>query len=100
MNCVRIRAQVVAKSALRHTPAGVAVLEASFAHTGTVSEAGGERKLDFEFATVALGAIAQALDREPLGASMTLSGFIAPRTRRSTRLVLHITEYEIVNENR
>jgi len=91
----------VAKSALRYTPAGVAVFEAACMHEGTVSEAGSERKLAFEFTTVAVGAIAQALDREPLGASMTVTGFMAPRTRRSTRLVLHITEYEIiVNENR
>ena len=95
MNQVRIRAQSVAKSALRYTPAGIAVFEAAFVHEGTVSEAGGERKLAFEFSTVALGPIALALEREPLGAALSLAGFIAPRTRRSTRLVLHITEYEI-----
>ena len=57
-------------------------------------EAAAERTLKFEFAAIALGAVAQALDREPLGKAMTLEGFIAPRTRRSTRLVMHITEYK------
>ena len=95
MNQVRIRATGVAKIALRYTPAGVAVLEASFRHEGAVIEAGGERKLAFEFSAIALGAVAQALDREPLGATMTLEGFIAPRTRRSTRLLMHITEYKV-----
>lgn len=95
MNQVRIRATVVAKSALRYTPAGIAVLEASFAHEGTAIEAGGERKLSFEFSAIALGAIAQALDREPLGSPMTLAGFIAPRTRRALRLMVHVTEYEV-----
>ncbi|MDQ3187682.1 MAG: primosomal replication protein N [Pseudomonadota bacterium] len=95
MNQVRIRAKSVAKSALRYTPAGTAVLEASLMHEGSVSEAGGTRKLAFEFPSVAVGAIAQALDREPLGTSMTLVGFIAPRTRRSQRLVVHIVEYEV-----
>ncbi len=95
MNQVRIRATAVAKSALRYTPAGVAVLEASFRHEGIVNEAGGERSLSFEFAAVALGAIAQALDREPLGTPVLLQGFVAPRTRRSARLVVHVTEYEI-----
>jgi primosomal replication protein N len=53
--------------------------------------------LTFEFAAIALGAVAQALDREPLGKPMTLEGFIAPRTRRSTRLVMHITEFKITD---
>lgn len=95
MNQLRIRGKAVAKSALRYTPAGVAVLEASFEHQGTVTEAKAPRLLAFEFSAVALGAVAQALDREPLGRSMLLEGFIAPRTRRSTRLVMHVTEYEV-----
>ena len=67
MNQLRIRAKAVAKSALRYTPAGVAVLEASFEHEGSVTEAAVERTLAFEFSAIALGAVAQALDREPLG---------------------------------
>ncbi|MGZ8994627.1 MAG: primosomal replication protein N [Burkholderiaceae bacterium] len=94
MNQLRIRGKPVAKSALRYTPAGIAVLEASFQHEGSVIEAAAERTLKFEFSAIALGAVAQALDREPLGEPMTLEGFIAPRTRRSTRLVMHITEYK------
>ena len=87
----------MAKSALRYTPAGIAVLEASFAHEGSVTEAAAERTLAFEFSAVALGALAQALDREPLGKPLALEGFIAPRTRRSTRLVMHITEYKVTD---
>ncbi len=95
MNQLRIRGKAVAKSALRYTPAGVAVLEASFEHEGTVTEDAGERALAFEFSAIALGAVAQAIDREPLGTPMVLEGFIAPRTRRTTRLVMHVTEYKI-----
>jgi primosomal replication protein N len=94
VNQLRIRGKAVAKSALRYTPAGIAVLEASFEHEGSVIEATAERTLAFEFSAIALGAVAQALDREPLGKPMMLEGFIAPRTRRSTRLVMHITEYK------
>lgn len=94
MNQLRIRGKAVAKSALRYTPAGIAVLEASFEHEGSVTEATTERTLAFEFSAIALGAVAQALDREPLGKPMMLEGFIAPRTRRSTRLMMHITEYK------
>lgn len=93
MNQLRIRATSVAKGALRHTPAGVAVLELSFRYDGVVTEAGAGRTLTFEFAAVAVGTVAQALDREPLGAPLMLEGFIAPRTHRTMRLLVHITEY-------
>ena len=95
MNQLRIRAKAVAKNALRYTPAGVAVLEASFEHEGMVNEAAAERSLAFEFSVLALGAVALALDREPLGVPMILEGFVAPRSRRTTRLVVHVTEYRL-----
>ena len=95
MNQLRIRAKAVAKSALRYTPAGVAVLEASFEYEGSVSEAAAERTLAFEFSVIALGAVAQGLDREPLGSTMVLEGFVAPRSRRTTRLLVHVTEYKL-----
>ena len=94
MNYIRIHARVVGKSALRYTPAGIAVLESDFMHEGSVLEAGLERKLAFEFSTVSLAVVAQALDREALGAPLLLTGFIAPRSRRSSRLVIHVTEFE------
>mgnify|MGYP000536192795 CR=1 FL=1 len=36
---------------------------------------------------------AVALDREPLGKALDIEGFIAPKSRRSSRLIVHITEY-------
>jgi primosomal replication protein N len=94
VNQVRLIAIPVAHSALRYTPAGIAVSEASFRHQEAVIEAGIERQLDFEFAAIALGPVAMALDREPLGQALELEGFIAPRSRRSTRLIVHITGYK------
>jgi primosomal replication protein N len=93
VNCVRISATKVATGALRHTPAGLAVSEAGFRYEGSVVEAGSERKLGFEFSAVAVGPVAMSLDREPLGQSLELAGFIAPRSQRTTRLIVHVTEY-------
>lgn len=93
MNRLAIRAVPIERAALRYTPAGVAVAEIGFRHEGAVTEAGSERALDFEFDAIALGPVASALNVEPLGQVLTLSGFIAPRSRRSQRLIVHITEY-------
>ena len=83
----------MAKSALRYTPAGIPVAELSLRHDGAVAEAGMERQLGFEFPAVAIGPVAIALDREPLGKALDIAGFIAPKGRRSSRLIVHITEY-------
>jgi len=99
VNQVRLRAAPVAKSALRYTPAGIPVAELSLRHDGAVSEAGIERQLGFEFPAVAVGPVAIALDREPLGKALDVAGFIAPKSRRSSRLIVHITEYASSERN-
>ena len=89
----------MAKGALRYTPAGIPVTELSLRHEGAVTEAGIERQLGFEFPAVAIGPVAVALDREPLGKALEIAGFIAPKSRRSSRLIVHITEYASSEEN-
>jgi len=89
---------LVAKKEVRYTPAGLAVLEASCRHAGALNEAGRERKLSFEFSAVALGAVAQGLAREPLGAELMLAGFIAPRTQKGLRLAVHVAEFRAAGQ--
>ncbi len=93
MNRVELTATVVARADLRYTPAGVAALELRLAHQDKVAEAGAERSLQFELDAVALGDAAQRLARTALGARVKLTGFIAPRSRRSQRLMVHINEF-------
>jgi primosomal replication protein N len=93
VNELRIAAVPVARSAMRYTPAGIAIAEGSFRFSGAMTEAGAERQLDFEFPAIAVGPVALGLDREPLGQPLVISGFVAPRTRRSNRLIVHITEF-------
>lgn len=97
MNRFRLRAVLVVKAALRYTPAGLAVLEAGFRHTGTAVEAGLERELAFDVKALALGSMGEQLNREPLGAELELAGFLAPRSRRASRIDLHITEYKRIS---
>jgi primosomal replication protein N len=97
MNRVRLTATLVAKAALRWTPAGMPVTEATLNHRDSVIEAGIERQLDFELAAIAIGNVAQTLAAEPLGSALQVDGFLAPSSRRSKRLALHITEYARVS---
>ena len=67
-------------------------------HRSDVIEAGAPRTLEFVVNAIALGPIAGSLEREALGAQLDLSGFLAPRSRRSSKLVLHLTGYRRASE--
>ncbi len=98
MNEVRLDGILVERAAVRRTPAGVAVVEAQIRHRSEVMEAGASRTLEFLVNAIALGPIAGRLEREALGAQLDLSGFLAPRSRRSSKLVLHLTGYRRASE--
>jgi primosomal replication protein N len=95
-NRVRLRARLVSRADLRLSPAGVAVLQAGLHHQAPVAEAGIERKLDFELEAIAVGEAARRLDRQALGTELEIEGFLAPRSRRSRTLILHITEFKAI----
>ena len=51
------------------------------------------RRLEFPFGAIALGGTAKQLAGESLGSELELRGFLAPRSRRSTRLLVHVQEF-------
>lgn len=82
------------RDALRYTPAGIAVVEAVFRHEGDVIEAGVERQVSVEVDTIVVGALARRVEALALGTPAKLTGFVAPRSRRSRKLRIHITDFE------
>jgi primosomal replication protein N len=97
LNQVRLRATLLGREVTRFTPAGLPVVEAVFLFEEQVAEAGQLRALRFEFDALALGEAARRLERDSLGIVVDLAGFIAPRSRRSRRLRVHITDYTRVS---
>jgi primosomal replication protein N len=95
-NRVRLHAKLVALGDLRYTPAGIAVLQVGLHHQAAVAEAGIERQLDFELEAIAVGDAAQRLGRQALGTALDIDGFLAPRSKRSHSLRLHITEFKAI----
>lgn len=88
-------AVLLEKNALRFTPAGIAVFEGMFRHESEVYEAGAMRKLEFNFFAVAFADVAIELDKVQIPSKIHLVGFLAPRSMKTTKLVVHITEFEI-----
>jgi primosomal replication protein N len=79
---------------LRHTPAGLAVLEFRIKHESEQDEVGVKRKVSAEIPAIAFEAQARLLAGTALGAGLKAAGFLAAKSRRSKKLVLHVTEIE------
>jgi len=93
MNRVLLSAQIIERKALRYTPAGLPALDLILKHESEVVEAQIPRKVVMDIKAVALGPIAQQLERREIGVTFGLAGFLgAPRNGRG--VLLHITELD------
>jgi primosomal replication protein N len=91
MNKVLLSAQIIERKALRYTPAGLPALDLVLQHESEVTEAQLPRKVKLDIKAVALGSIAEALNRREIGVPLGFAGFLgAPRAGRG--VLLHITE--------
>lgn len=97
MNRVALDGQIVERSALRYTPAGIPALDFVIAHESVQmesAEAGKHtgRKVELQIAATAFGPMAQDLNLSTAGQQWQFEGFIAPgrhrpgTTSRSVRL--------------
>ncbi|HKO87843.1 MAG TPA: primosomal replication protein N [Burkholderiales bacterium] len=89
-----VQGRLAERDALRHTPAGVPILNFRIAHASQQMEAGAARQVEFELACVAVEEKAKLLSAAALGSAMLLSGFMALGTRSGRQLVLHVDKIE------
>jgi primosomal replication protein N len=81
-------------SALRYTPAGIPVVEFKLDHESEQDEAGAKRKVKAEISAVAFEAQARLVAKMKLNCDLKVEGFLSAKTRRSKKLVLHVTNIE------
>ena len=86
---------MIGRETLRHTPAGVPVLALTLRHESNQVEGGMRRQVGFELEAMALGEVARRMDSVPTGSAVQVTGFLAARSKLSSRIVLHINEFEI-----
>ena len=92
MNQFVLTATTLEVKPLRYTPAGLPAVEMVLSHESEVQEAGHMRRIELVLSAVALGDIALLLSDTPLGASLSIQGFMAPARKGSNKLVLHIQQ--------
>jgi len=93
-NEVKLNGTVVARETLRHTPAGIPILSLTVQHESTQVESGISRQVGFEIDAMAVGEMAQRMDVLQAGSKVRLAGFLASRSKLSTRIVLHVNQFE------
>ena len=91
--------RLLARGALRQTPAGIPVFEFSLRHQSTQEEAGAARQVDCEIACVALGVPAGLLNVAKLGDRLTVKGFLAAKSLKNRTSVLHVKDIEFQEGN-
>ncbi len=98
LNAVSLTGQLAGLEPLRHTPAGLPLLNFKLAHRSMQIEAGFRRQVECEVACVALGDAAVQLSKVKAGADVKVTGFLNRRNRMSAQLVLHATQTELLKE--
>jgi primosomal replication protein N len=98
-NRVMVSGRLIELDTLRHSPAGVPVLKFRIQHDSSQTEAGGVRKVSCEIAAVAFEREAKLLAAAKLGSNVTVTGFLAAKSRTSRSLVLHASEVQFEEGN-
>ena len=81
---------------MRYTPAGIPAVEFRLQHESEREEAGAKRRINAEVAGIAFEAQARLLAKANLSTEIKLQGFLAAKSKRSKRLVLHVTDVEFI----
>ena len=97
-NAVSLTGQLSGVEPLRHTPAGLPLLNFKVAHRSLQVEAGFKRQVECEVTCVALGEAATRLSSLKAGADVKVTGFLNRKNRMSAQLVLHATLTELVKD--
>lgn len=96
VNRVELAGTLQERGPLRHTPAGIPVIEFQIAHESEQLEAGSIRRVVCEIAGVALGATALLLKEVAPGSALRANGFLASRSLKRKTPVLHVTHIEFI----
>ena len=91
-NAVTLSGTLAQVEVLRHTPAGLPLLQFRLAHKSVQIEAGYKRQVECELNCVALGDMATELSRSTTGTGVSVTGFLNRKNRMSAQLVLHATK--------
>ena len=74
----------------------MAAVEFKLGHESEQDEVGGKRSIEAEIAAIAFETQARLVAAAKLGTNMNVQGFLGAKSKRSKRLVLHVTNIEFI----
>ena len=95
-NRLVISGTLIEINSLRHTPAGIPVMEFRIAHGSQQLEAGAPRAVECELGAVAIGEPAKLMQGAKLGDAVRVEGFLANRGKSTRHVVLHAIKIEFL----
>ncbi len=98
INAVALNGELAGIEPLRHTPAGIPLLNFKLMHKSRQTEAGYRRQVECEINGVAMGEVAVEMSRFTAGQQVQLNGFLNRKNRMSTQLILHVTQAQLLKE--
>ena len=99
-NTIAMSGELMEIEPLRHTPAGIPLLNFRLAHRSQQMEAGFRRQVECELNGIAIGEAAVAMARMATGATVRVEGFLNRKNRMSVQLVLHVTQVRTLEDSR
>ena len=93
MNSLVLQAQLIERSAIRYTPAGLPVLDFLLKHSSQIIQESQPRKVDFEIKARIVGALIHRLASVALGSSIGFAGFIGSH-RNGKGILFHVIEID------
>lgn len=97
-NRLVMEGEVVELDQLRYTPAGIPLLNITFRHTSIQNEAGMKRQVECEIQAVAMDDLAKKAATLGIGEKIKVAGFLAKKSLKNDRLILHINELETMQD--
>ena len=95
-NTVSLSATLAVIEPLRHTPAGLPVVDFTLAHASAQTEAGSQRQVEFDMPAKATGDLATRIAKARPGSQVAVQGFLNRKHRMSRQVVLHVTNMELI----
>ena len=74
----------------------MAAVEFKLGHESEQDEAGGRRSIQAEVAAIAFETHARLVATAKLGTNLKVQGFLGAKSKRSKRLILHVTNVEFI----
>ncbi|MES2118211.1 MAG: primosomal replication protein N [Pseudomonadota bacterium] len=99
MNQLQFTALIAERDAIRYTPAGMPIVNATLQHRSQQMEAGIARLSEFEVSAVAAGDISSRFSQAPLAGVYQFTGFLNKKSRNSKSLVFHIIDFRAVADS-